>query len=116
MTIVSPENHEDEITHLAKEHGLTKAIAYIRSNSSKQRSSGAERTAKCRQQKKEKGFVQVYLPATVAEEIKVAGSFEAWYERFKPYPDEKIRKIKQAIETANKIHQLPRWKRWIIGL
>ena len=116
MTTVPSENHENETRHLAEEHGLTKAIVYITSNSSKQRSSGAKRVARHRQQKKERGIVQADLPIDVANEIKAAGSFEAWYERFKPYPEEKIRRIKEAIQMANKIHQLPRWKRWLIGL
>lgn len=51
------ENQDDEDNHLSKEHGLTKTVAYIQSDlSKKQRSTGAERVAKHRQQKKQKGL------------------------------------------------------------
>lgn len=116
MTVKPSENHEDEITHLAEEHGLTKTIAFIRSDSSKQRAAGAARVAKHRQQKKERGLVPVDVQTSVAQEIKAAGSFEAWVKKFEPYSEEKILRIKQAIGVANKVYRLPRWKRWIIGL
>lgn len=49
------ENQDDEDNHLSKEHGLTKTVAYIQSDlSKKQRSTGAERVAKHRQQKNKK--------------------------------------------------------------
>ena len=110
------ENHAEENKHLAGEHGLIKTTAYIRGDATKKQSNGAARVAKLRQKKKENGIVQVDLPISVAQEIKAAGSFEAWCEKFKPYSEEKIRKIKLAIEIANKVYQLPKWKRWIIGL
>lgn len=117
MTAMPSENQEDEIAHLAEEHGLTKTTAFIRSNSSKQRSASAARVAKHRQQKKERGLVPIDVPVSEAQEIKAAGSFEAWIKKkLEPYPEEKIRRIKQAIVVANKVYRLPRWKRWIIGL
>lgn len=117
MTVMPFENQEDEIAHLAEEHGLTKTTAFIRSNSSKQRSASAARVAKHRQQKKERGLVPIDVPVSEAQEIKAAGSFEAWIKKkLEPYPEEKIRRIKRAIEIANKVDRLPPWKRWIIGL
>lgn len=117
MTTVPSENHEDEIAHLAKEHGLTKTIAFIQSDSSKQRSAGSKRVAKHRQQKKEQGLVPIDVPVSVAQEIKAAGSFEEWIKKkYESYSEEKIRRIKEAIGVANKVYKLPRWKRWIIGL
>ena len=110
------ENHAEENKHLTEEHGLIKTTAYIRSDATKKQSNGAARAAKYRQNKKENGIVQVDLPIAIAQEIKAAGSFEKWSEKFKPYSEEKIRKIKEAIEIADKVYQLPKWKRWIIGL
>lgn len=117
MTAIPSANQENEITHLAEEHGLTKTTAFIRSNSSKQRSASAARVAKHRQQKKEQGLVPIDVPVSVAQEIKAAGSFEAWVKKkLEPYSEERTRLIKHAFEVANKMYRLPRWKRWIIGL
>lgn len=117
MTAMPSENQEDEIAHLAEEHGLTRTTAFIRSHSSKQRSASAARVAKHRQQKKERGLVPIDVPVSVAQEIKAVGSFEAWLKKkLKPYPEEKIRRINEAIGVANKVYGLPGWKRWIIGL
>lgn len=109
------ENHAEKNRHLAQEHGLIKTTAYICSNDTKKQSDNAARVAKLRKKKKENGIVQVDLPIGVAQEIKAAGSFEKWSEKFKPYSEEKIRKIKQDIEIANRVYQLPKWKRWLIG-
>lgn len=117
MENISLNNKEEEILHLAEEHGLVKTTAFIRSNSPKQRSTGAERVAKHRQQKKERGLVPIDVPVSVAQEIKAAGSFEEWIKKkYESYSEEKIRRIKEAIGVANKVNRLPRWKRWIIGL
>lgn len=117
MTVKPSKNQEDEIAHLAEEHGLAKTTAFIRSNSSKQRSASAARVAKHRQQKKEQGLVPIDVPVSVAQEIKAEGSFEVWVKKkYEPYSKEKIRGIKRAIEIANKVYRLPPWKRWIIGL
>jgi len=116
MSSVISGTPEDENNHLAEEHGLIKTTAYIRSSTAKQRSTGAERVARHRQQKKEKGIVQVDLPVSVAEEIKAAGSFDAWMKRFQTLPDEKIRKIRLAIKIATKVEKLHPWLRWILDL
>ena len=116
MSTVSSENPENENMHLAEEHGLIKTTAYIRSSTAKQRSAGAERVARHRQQKKVKGIIQVDLPISVAEEIKVAGSFDAWMKQFQRLSSEKIRKINLAIQVANKVSRLHPWLRWILNL
>ena len=116
MSTIPSKKPEDEIKHLAEEHGLIKTTAYIRSNVAKQRSAGAERVARHRQQKKEKGIVQVDLPVSVAEEIEAAGSFDAWIKQFQRLPSEKISKINQAIEIAKKVSKIHPWLRWMLGL
>jgi len=117
MSTVPSENTEDEIKHLAEEHGLIKTTAYVRCDSEKQQSANARRVAKHRQQKKEKGIVQVELPISVAEEIKAAGSFDAWRKQFQPRLSEgQIRKINLAINIAAKVSRLHPWLRWILGL
>lgn len=116
MSTVSTEKPEAENNHLAEEHGLIKTTAYIRSRTAKQRSAGADRVARHRQQKKEKGIIQVDLPISVAEEIKAAGSFDAWMKQFQRLSSEKIRKINLAIQVANKVSRLHPWLRWILNL
>ena len=59
MSNVPVTSNENEIVHLAEEHGLIKVAAFISSNTAKQRTKGAERVAKHRQKKKENGLVQV---------------------------------------------------------
>lgn len=107
---------EDENDHLAEEHGLIKTTAYIPDNTGKQRSNGAERAARHRKKKKESGLISVDIPSEFAGIIKAAGSFEAWFEQYKSYPPEKIKKILEAIEIAKKVNKLPKWKLWLCKL
>ena len=109
------ENLNDEIHHLAEEHGLIKTTAYVRSNSAKSQSNGAKRVARHRQQKKEKGLVPYDLPIAVVEEIKAAGSFDAWIKQFQRIPSDQIKLIRQAIRVAKKVSKLPRWMKWLIS-
>ncbi|MDP1633284.1 MAG: hypothetical protein Q8K61_04985 [Gallionella sp.] len=116
MSNVPSANPENENNHLAEEHGLIKTTADVHNNSAKQRSAGAERVAKHRQQKKDKGMVQFDLPFSAVEEIKAAGSFDAWLNQFQRITPEKITIINQKIRIANKVSKLPRWLRWILHL
>jgi len=115
MCTITPETKEEE-THLAEEHDLKKTIAFIRNNTDKKRSSGAERVARHRQKKKDKGLVEVDVPIHIAEEIKRTGSFEAWSKQFTWVRREKVKHINQAIETAKKVYKLPKWIRWLLDL
>lgn len=116
MNDVPSVNPEVENNHLAETHGLIKTIAYIRCNSAKQRSPGAERVAKHRQQKKANGIVQIGIPFAVAEEIKAAGSFEVWVKQYQRLPSKKIDEINRAIRIAQKVSALHPWLRRILGL
>lgn len=109
-------NQENENEHLASEHGLTKTTAYIRYNSAKQRSSGAERVARHRARKKEKGLVQIDIPTPVADEIKAAGSFATWMKQFRRYSPEQIKIINESIQIAHRARRLHPWLRWLLDL
>lgn len=116
MNTVPSENTTDENNHLAEEHGLTKTTAYVRSNTAKRRSTGAKRVAKHRQLKKERGIVQVDLPISVAEEIRAAGSFDAWMNQYMRIPVKRRIEICQELDTAAKVKKLHPWLRWILNL
>ena len=51
-----PSNPKEEEVHLAEQHGLVKAIVFVRKNDDKKRSAGAERVARHRQQKRDNGL------------------------------------------------------------
>ena len=116
MSNVPSNGPKDENDHLASEHGLIKTTAYVRSNSAKQRSSGAERVAKHRQQKKEKGLVPVDIPGAVAEEIKAAGSFDIWIMQFQRTTPEKTKMINESIRMFYRVNRLHPWLRWLLNL
>jgi hypothetical protein len=61
-------------------------------------------------------MVQFDLPFSAVEEIKAAGSFDAWLNQFQRITPEKITIINQKIRIANKVSKLPRWLRWILHL
>lgn len=107
---------EDENDHLASDHGLIKTTAYVRGNSAKQRSSGAKRVARHRQQKKEKGLVPVDIPGAVAEEIKAAGSFDIWVMQFQRTTPEKTKMISESIRMFYRVNRLHPWVRWLLNL
>ncbi len=111
-----PEHTEDEDVHLAEQHGLVKTTAYIRNNSEKQRTAGAERVAKHRQKKKAQGLVQVDLPVSIADEIKASGSFADWFNQFRRLSSQESTEINQAIEIANRIAKFPRWLRRLLDV
>ena len=99
--------------HLEEEHGLVKTTVYFPSK--KQQSDGAKRTAQYRQRKKERGIVQVDVPAAILEEIKVAGSFESWMNQFHRIPPDQFM-INRKIKIADKVLKFPRWLRRLLRL
>ena len=116
MSNVSVTSNKNEIDHLAEEHGLIKVAAFIHSNTAKQRTKGAERVAKHRQQKKDSGLVQVDVPILFAEEIKTAGSFEVWKKDLYHVPQQRLISINLALATYRKVAKLHPWLRYILGL
>lgn len=111
------EHPEDENQHLAEEHGLVRTTAYIRKASGQKRSNGAARTAKCRNNKKDQGLVQIYIPVEDAEAIKAAGSVEEWKCILQSRVSrEKWKQIYHLAKIGLQYKKLPRWKKWLLGI
>lgn len=107
-------NQKNETQHLENEHGLTKTVAYIQNGKSKQRSAGAVRVARHREKKKEQGLVKIEVPASFADAIKKAGSFEAWERQYLHIPAVYAPKVRLAVNFALRFQKLHKWKRWIV--
>lgn len=79
------------------------------------KSNGAVRAERCRQKKKDAGLVPIYVPASVAAEIKAAGAFDAWQKQFWHRPPEpEAKRIQKALDLVTEIFRLPYWQRWIL--
>lgn len=74
----------DETRHLKEEHQLTPIVAWVRDKGpasgpeAPQRSGAAIRMARSRAKKAAAGLVPFDVPATIVEEVKAAGGWEAW--------------------------------------
>lgn len=110
----SPTNPEED-QHLADDHGLIKTTAYI-PGTKKKRSSGAARTQKHRDKKRNQGIAQVDVPIYLANAIKSAGSYESWKKQYQFVPIEKYNRIEPDLSLTYWIEKLPKWKRWIINI
>lgn len=79
VSAVIEQAYED--AHLAQEHQLVAVRAYIKDAvSAKEKTGNALRQAKYSEKLKAAGLVKAHIPAEVASEIKVVGSFETWLE------------------------------------
>lgn len=120
MRADKPSNYHDsakEDEHLAKQHRLTKATAYIRTDqgSQKERSATAARVAKHRALKKANGIVAIDVPHHVADAIKRAGSFDTWIQQtIATYSMSAMPEELRLADVGRRTESLPNWIRWLL--
>lgn len=105
---------DDETRNLADQNGLVTVGGHFPAKEEKKRSAGAIRVARHRQKKKEMGLAQADIPVRIVEEIKAAGSFEAWMSDLHRQTPEKVEEINHAMEIMKKVEKLPRWVRLLL--
>lgn len=77
------EDRHAEDCHLKEEHGLARVVAWVRDGDAGRpadasRSAAAERMARCRARKAAAGIVRFDVPVQIADQVKLAGGWDAW--------------------------------------